>query len=137
MKHLKRESEVVIILVAQQAMMKFMITPTSRVKPNENMVPSVEAPNAVPNTSIRITATMITVRLESRKAVKPRWKPYLIAPSMVRQALSSSRIRSAESTLPSTPMPTERIIPAIPGIVRVLLALNPKNPVTAANIPAI
>lgn len=73
----------VIILVAQQAMMKFMITPTSRVKPNENMVPSVEAPNAVPNTSIRITATMITVRLESRIAVKPRWKPFLIAPSMV------------------------------------------------------
>ena len=99
-------------------------------------VPSVEAPNHVPNTAIRIRATIITVRLESRIAVNPREKPFFSAPSIVRPAFSSSLILSAEITFASTPIPIDRIIPAIPGSVSEDALLNAKKPVIAANIPA-
>ena len=39
-------------------------------------------------------------------------------------------------TFASTPIPTARMIPAIPGIVSVKLFENGKNPVIAQNVPA-
>ena len=46
-------------------------------------------------------------------------KPASIAPLTDEPALSSSLIRANMITLASTAIPTERIIPAIPGSVRV------------------
>ena len=70
-----------------------------------------------PNTSIRIIDTMITVILPSTIAAREFLVPFSIAPSMVRPPLISSLIRSAVITLQSTPIPIERMIPAIPGSV--------------------
>ena len=56
--------------------------------------------------------------------------------SIVLPLFISSFIRSPVITFASTPIPTARIIPAIPGIVSVKLFENGKKPVIAQNVPA-
>ena len=46
-------------------------------------------------------------------------------------------MNSEVRTLASTPMPIERIIPAIPGMVSVKLSTPPNRPLVQASIPAI
>ena len=70
-----------------------------------------------PNTSIRITDTIITVILPSIIAESEFFVPRSRAPSRVLPCFYSSLIRSAVITLQSTPIPIERIRPAIPGSV--------------------
>ena len=55
-----------------------------------------------------------------------------IAPSIDLPEQISSLIRVKVITLASTPMPTARITPAIPGRVRVKEDMNPKKPEIAA-----
>ena len=99
------------------------------------MVPAVDAPKAKntkfsslakmpsvgPKAPIRTTATMTMVTLPSMTGVRPRAKPLLRAPGRDLPLRSSSLMRSAVMTLASTPMPMARMMPAMPGSVRVKL----------------
>ena len=89
-----------------------------------------------PNAPISTTATITMVTLPSMMGVRPRLKPAFRAPSRVLPPRSSSRMRSAVITLASTPMPMARIMPAMPGSVRVKLLNTGKKPDTAAMVPA-
>ena len=60
--------------------------------------------------------------LPSMMGVRPRAKPLFSAPSRDLPFFSSSLMRSAVMTLASTPMPMARMIPAMPGSVRVKLS---------------
>ena len=65
-------------------------------------------------------ATMTMVTLPSMMGVRPILKPLLTAPSRVLFfAKLLTWIRSAVMTLASTPIPMPRMIPAMPGSVRV------------------
>ena len=83
----------------------------------------MEAPNindrmfAVPNTSSRIIETITTVILPSTIADSELLVPLSIAPSSVLPFLNSYLILSAVIMLASTPIPIDKIIPAIPGKV--------------------
>ena len=92
--------------------------------------------SGVPNAPISTTETMIMVTFPSIIALSEFLYPLSIAPSIVLPFLNSSFMRSEAITLQSTPTPTERIIPAIPGIVRVKLEAFGKNPDIAAIVPA-
>ena len=89
---------------------------------------------AGPKAPIRITATMTLVTLPSRIAEKARSKPSRTEPSMVLPERISSRMRSAVMMLASTPIPILRIIPAIPGRVRVKEGTSGSSRVTDATI---
>ena len=65
---------------------------------------------------------MTMVTLPSMMGVRPRAKPLLSAPSRLLPLRSSSLMRSAVMTLASTPMPMARMMPAMPGRVRVKLS---------------
>lgn len=67
----------------------------------------------------RKKAAIRVVRLESRMVAKAWVKPCLIAYCGVEFIFSSSLIRSKIRTFVSTAMPRVRMIPAIPGMVRV------------------
>ena len=75
---------------------------------------------------------MITVILPSKIAAKLVLLPVRMAPSKVLPALSSSLMRSLVIILASTPIPMERITPAMPGKVRVKLGTKLKKPETQA-----
>ena len=77
----------------------------------------IERMFAGPNTSMRINDTITTVMLPSIIADSEFFVPLSSAPSSVLPPLISSLIRSAVITLQSTPIPIERIRPAIPGRV--------------------
>ena len=104
-------------------MIKLPMMPTSRVKPKEKMAPVVDSPKMMdkillgPNTPISITATIRVVMLPSKMAQKLSEKPSFRAPSRLLPLRSSSRMRLAEITLASTPMPMESTMPAKPGRV--------------------
>ena len=138
LKGLKDARDRVIRRVANTPIMKLAIMPTSRVKPKEKMEPVVDWPNIIermllgPKTIISMMATMAVVILPSKMAQKLLWKPFFKAPSRVLPLLSSSRTRLAVMTFASTPMPMERIRPAMPGRVMVKEFILGKNPDTAA-----
>ena len=92
--------------------------------------------SGVPNAPIRIIAMIIIVTFPSKIAAKARLKPEFKAPSRVFPARISSLILSDVMIFASTPIPTERMIPAIPGIVRIELFIKSKYPETNASIPA-
>ena len=114
------------------------------------MVPAVEGPNAKntkcsiranrpsegPNAPISTIATITMVTLPSMIGVRPRAKPLFSAPSRDLPERSSSLMRSAVMTLASTPMPMARIMPAMPGRVRVKLSKTGKYPDTKAKVAA-
>ena len=101
----------IISLLEMMDRPKFKAMPTSREYAKESMEP-------VPNTISRIpTAAVVT--LQSSTAEKARLYPAEMAPFKVFPALISSLIRSEMMILESTPIPIERIIPAIPGRVSV------------------
>ena len=83
---------------------------------------------------MRITATMTLVRLPSRMAEKARSKPSFTEPSTVLPERISSRMRSAVMTLASTPMPMLRMMPAMPGRVRVKEGISGSSRVTDATM---
>ena len=92
--------------------------------------------SGVPKAPISTTDTITIVTLPSIIALSAFLKPLSIAPSMVLPFLNSSLILSEAITLQSTPTPIERIIPAIPGIVRVKLSVFGKKPEIQAIVPA-
>ncbi len=72
----------------------------------------------VPNWN-RNSAAVTVVRLPSRMAEKALSYPWSTARRGVLPRRSSSRMRSKMSTLASTAMPMVRMMPAMPGMVRV------------------
>ena len=92
--------------------------------------------SGVPNAPISTRDTITIVTLPSTIALRAFLKPLSIAPSMVLPFLNSSLIRSEAITLQSTPTPIERMIPAIPGIVRVKLSVFGKKPEIQAIVAA-
>ena len=72
----------------------------------------------VPNWK-RKAAAMSAVAWVSRIVIQTRSKPLLTAARTVLPLRSSSRMRSKTSTLVSTPTPMVRMMPAMPGRVRV------------------
>ena len=74
----------------------------------------------VPNWN-RKTAEMTVVRLESKIVQNAFLKPASMADLGDLPRLSSSRMRSKISTLASTAMPMDRMMPAMPGMDRVAL----------------
>ena len=87
-------------------------TPIRSVVPKPLIVP-------VPK-SIRITAAMIVVMFESITAERALLKPESTEERTVFPFLSSSLIHAKIITFASTAIPIERIIPAIPGSVRLI-----------------
>ena len=79
-------------------------------------------PSEGPKAPISTIATITMVTLPSMMGVRPRAKPLLSAPSSDLPLFSSSLMRSAVMTLASTPIPMARMIPAMPGRVRVKLS---------------
>ena len=65
-------------------------------------------------------AAISVVILPSRMAERAFWKPILIEDFTVLPVAISSRIRAKIITLASTAIPIDRMIPAIPGRVRVI-----------------
>ena len=78
-----------------------------------------QKPSVGPKAPISRAATITMVTLPSMMGVRPILKPLLTAPSSVLFLASSSLMRSAVMTLASTPIPMPRMIPAMPGRVRV------------------
>ena len=66
------------------------------------------------------TAAIRVVTLPSTMADRAFWKPILMADFTVLPVAISSRIRAKMITLASTAIPMDRMIPAIPGKVRVI-----------------
>ena len=71
------------------------------------------------------------LNLSQKIADKERLKPKRIASCVLLPASSSSLIRALMMTLPSTAIPMERIIPAIPEMVRVRLNAFSKSRIAA------
>ena len=92
--------------------------------------------SGVPNAPISTMETIIMVTLPSIIALKAFLKPLSIAPSIVLPFLNSSLMRSEAITLQSTPTPTDRMIPAMPGTVSVKLSAFGKKPEMQAILPA-
>ena len=78
-------------------------------------------PLTVPEPMKPSTAAAISVVIfPSRIAESAFWKPIFIEDFTVLPVAISSRIRAKIITLASTAIPIDRIIPAIPGSVRVI-----------------
>src|SRR5690606_30891799 len=99
--------------VTNTAVIMLAMTPMDRVtaKPRTGPVPR----------QARAAAAISVVTLASRMALRALRKPTSMAARTVDPACSSSRMRSKMTTLASTAMPTDRMMPAMPGRVRVAL----------------
>ena len=73
---------------------------------------------------IKINATINTVILPSNTAAKELEKPEAMADTTLLPDLISSLIRSEEITFASTPIPMDRMIPAIPFKVSVICGME-------------
>ena len=100
------------ILVMTKAVNMDRITPSASVMANPLTVPEPKIP--------RTAAAISVVIFPSRIADSALWNPVSMAVATVPPSAISSWILAKMMTLASTAIPMERMMPAIPGSVRVM-----------------